>query len=85
MLFIYLKLIIFHAILKYQLSWSYRVDNMDSFDSILPTIPIGHHSWQVLDMASNVHTELMNVSFCWLANIGVSGERRLWVHPDLDG
>ena len=30
------------------------------------------HSWQVLYTASGVRTELMLVSLCWSANIGVS-------------
>ena len=36
------------------------------------SIPICHHFWQVPYTASSVCTELTNISFCLLANIGVS-------------
>ena len=31
-----------------------------------------HRSWQIFKLASNVCRELMNVGFCWSANIGAS-------------
>ena len=39
---------------------------MDSLDSLLLSVPISHHSWKALKMASSFCTELMNVSFCCL-------------------
>ena len=43
-----------------------------SFDSFMPSVLISHNSWQVPQMASSICTELINLSFYWLANIGVS-------------
>ena len=43
----------------------------DSFDSLSPSIHISHGSGKILLTASSVHTELFNVSLCWLANIGI--------------
>ena len=44
------------------------IENIDSLDylSLSPSISIGHHSCWVFKMAPNVHTELMNVNFCYL-------------------
>ena len=47
-------------------------DSMDSLDSLLPSTPITHYSWQVLWIATSVCIELMDVKFCWLINTGVS-------------
>ena len=54
-----------------------RANSMDPLDSILPSVPINHHSWQNHLMVSSIHTELMNISFCWSANIHVSKCRSL--------
>ena len=44
----------------------------DSFESLLPTVTISHHSLSVLQTVSSVCTELMKVSFCYLSHTGVS-------------
>ena len=36
------------------------------------SVPIGHYSWQVLDTASGINTEQINVNFCWSAKTRVS-------------
>ena len=43
---------------------------MDSLDSLLPSVPIGHCSWKALKTAFSVYTELMCVSHCWTAVLG---------------
>ena len=37
--------------------------HVDSLDSLLLPVPIGHSFWQVLTQASSICTELMNVGF----------------------
>ena len=56
---------------------------MNSLDSLSPSIPIGHHSWYVVQTASSICTELINVSFYSSANTGVKsiGELDLWLCP----
>ena len=61
-------------------SWCANCTN--SLESLSPSIPTNHRSWQVLLVASSVHRELVNVSFCWSADTGVSiWESCSWFHP----
>ena len=53
-------------------SSSKYADSMGSFDSVLPFILIGFHSWQISSTASSVCTEMMNIRFCYSANTGLS-------------
>ena len=48
----------------YQLTLSHA-NNTNSPGSLLLSIPIGHHPWQILKTASSVRTELTNVSLGW--------------------
>ena len=47
-------------------------DCMDSHDSPLPSVPINHHTWQVLYTASRDHTVLVKISFYWSADTSAS-------------
>ena len=66
-----------HVFMLILLSSSY-VNSMYSFDSLPPSIPIGHHSWQVLYTASIVCTEQMHESLSWSYNTGGSIYRNPW-------
>ena len=49
-----------------------RMPTTDFLDLLSPSVPINHHSCQVLSMASSFYTKLMNISLYCSANTGVS-------------
>ena len=54
-------------------SWPSLVDFTDFFDSVsFVSVLIGLHLYLILNMVYTVRTELMNVSFCFSDNTGVS-------------
>ena len=47
-------------------------NSIHSLDFLLTSIPIGYHFWLVFSTAYSIHTDLMNLSFCWSGNTSVS-------------
>ena len=60
------------SIAVWQLESSSCANSTVSLNSLSPSVSVGHRSGQAFYAASGVHTELVFVSFCWLANSGVS-------------
>ena len=58
--YIYIYIYIYPIIIIIKASWQ--------ADSFLPSVPINQSFYFVLKIASSICTELINESFCWLAN-----------------